>query len=176
MFTIEIKDAEVERALTGLQALLSDLSQVMGQIGDALVQSTQDRMLIGQSPDGSPFAPRAASTLKAYEKKGEKPGPYPLWLTQTMRRGINFRSGPDFVSVGSNALQAAVMQFGAKQGQFGARMGRTKQKDGGPASRDYFHHLPWGDIPARPFLGLSDTDRSNILDIVREAFEAQVGG
>lgn len=174
MFTIEIKDAEVERALTGLQALLSDLSEVMNEIGQALLYSTQQRMLVGQSPDGSPFAPRSASTLKAYERRKQKPGPYPLWLTQTMRQQINFQSGADFASIGSNALQARVMQFGAKQGQFGARMGRTKKKDGGPASRDYFYHLPWGDIPARPFLGLSATDRNNILDIVREAFEARV--
>jgi len=32
--------------------------------------------------------------------------------------------------------------------------------------------IPWGDIPARPFLGLSDEDRSGILDIVSEALAA----
>ena len=40
-----------------------------------------------------------------------------------------------------------MQQFGAKRGQFGA--------------------APWGDIPARPFLGASDDDQANIVRLVR---------
>ncbi|WP_409934431.1 phage virion morphogenesis protein [Tepidimonas sp.] len=28
--------------------------------------------------------------------------------------------------------------------------------------------IPWGDVPARPFMGISDDDRSAILDIIRK--------
>lgn len=42
---------------------------------------------------------------------------------------------------------------GAKRGAFGV------SRRGGP--------LPWGDIPARPFLGLSADDRKTIEEIVR---------
>lgn len=34
-----------------------------------------------------------------------------------------------------------------------------------------FPHL-WGDIPARPFLGLSTQDESDILDTISEALAA----
>jgi len=56
--------------------------------------------------------------------------------------------------VGSVLEYAAVQQFGAKKGAFG----RTRR--GAP--------IPWGDIPPRPFLGLSDADRRSILDLIAE--------
>ena len=31
-----------------------------------------------------------------------------------------------------------------------------------------FRSRPWGDIPARPFLGLPDADRDEIIDIPRK--------
>ncbi|MDR0809538.1 MAG: phage virion morphogenesis protein [Gemmobacter sp.] len=171
MITIEVRDAEVEQALSRLQSFMADLSEVMGKIGDHLVYSTQERMKAGQSPDGTPFAPRKASTLNAYKKREQKFGPHPLWLTGTMRENIHFQSGSDFVRVGSSAIQAAVMQFGAAQGEFGARIGRA----GKPGRRrDHFHHIPWGDIPARPFLGVSGQDRADILAIIGGALEALV--
>ena len=50
---------------------------------------------------------------------------------------------------GSPMVYAAAMQFGAAQGAFG----RTRRN--GP--------IPWGNIPARPFLGISADDETNIL-------------
>lgn len=168
MITIEVKDSEIQQALARLQSFVADLSPVMNEIGSRLLMSTQGRMLAGQSPDGTPFAPRKASTLKAYEKRGQRFGPHPLWMEGDMHRQINFQFGPDFVSIGSNAIQAAVMQFGAQQGAFGARIGKDKR------GRDHFHHIPWGDIPARPFLGVSEQDRSDILAIIGEALEGLI--
>jgi phage gpG-like protein len=61
---------------------------------------------------------------------------------------------PGGVEVGSSLEYAAVQQFGARQGQ----LGRTRR--GAP--------IPWGDIPPRPFLGLSAADRQEILGILAE--------
>lgn len=168
MITLEIQDAEVARALTELRNLLDDLSFVMNDVGLYLVLSTKNRLLAGQSIDGSPFAPRTASTMAAYERRKLKPGPHPLWLTGTMRQNIHHAFGPDHVSVGSGAIQSAVMHFGAEQGAFGAAIGKDKK------GRDHFHHIPWGRIPPRPFLGVSDDDRAELLDIVGEAILAAV--
>lgn len=49
---------------------------------------------------------------------------------------------------------AAAQQFGMKKGYAGAN------KRGSP--------IPWGDIPARPFLGISDHDRGMILDEISD--------
>jgi len=172
MITIELKDAEIQAALSGLEALLADLSPVMNEIGDFLVTATKDRMAAGKTPEGSPFAPRSAATLAIYARRKITFGPTPLRQSGEMGQQIAHSYGPDSVQVGSNAIQAAVMQFGAAQGQFGAAIGRTRPSDKRPKSQDYFVPIPWGDIPARPFLGLSDEDRSGILDIVSEALAA----
>jgi phage gpG-like protein len=64
------------------------------------------------------------------------------------------QAGSDQVTLSTNVEYAAVQQFGAKQGAFG----RDKRN----------HPLPWGDIPARPFLGFSDADKAGILAILSE--------
>jgi phage gpG-like protein len=63
------------------------------------------------------------------------------------------------VEVGSSLEYAAVQQLGARRGQFG----RTRR--GAP--------IPWGDIPARPYLGISQADSSAILDIISQYLGAR---
>lgn len=167
----EINDAQVRAAFIALGAALTDMRQPMDEIGDNMVRATQDRMQAGISPDGTPFAPRSAVTLARYAAQGKKYGPKPLWLTGTMRQNIAHAAGSDHVSWGSNAIQAAVMHFGAEQGEFGAAMGRTKPSKKRTKSQDYFTPIPWGRIPARPFIGLSEQDRGDILAIVSEWLE-----
>lgn len=168
MFTVEYQDADVTRALANLQALLGDLSLVMADIGQQLVYSTKERLKAGTAVDGSPFAPRTATTLASYARQNKKPGPHPLWLTGTMRENIHHSWGKDYASVASNAVQAAVMQFGAEQGEFGAWIGKDKN------GHDHMHHKPWGRIAPRPFLGISAKDRTDLLDIISEAITAAV--
>ncbi|MHB8921670.1 MAG: phage virion morphogenesis protein [Halothiobacillus sp.] len=49
-------------------------------------------------------------------------------------------------------LRPAFQQFGAAEGAFG--------------ETTTGHPIPWGDIPARPFIGLSDKDEAEILNII----------
>ena len=58
---------------------------------------------------------------------------------------INHKAGRDFVEIGSPKEYAAMQQFGGQKSKF--------------------PHL-WGDIPARPFLGISDRDQKSVLDII----------
>ena len=50
------------------------------------------------------------------------------------------------------------MYYGAKSGEFGF---------GVYATRNGSFPLPWGDIPARPFLGASEDDKANIVRLVQ---------
>ena len=63
----------------------------------------------------------------------------------------NVSRGSDAI-VGYNLIYATTHQFGAEKGAFGTT------SRGGP--------IPWGDIPARPFLGISDDDRRDIEKLV----------
>lgn len=147
---------EITPMLQRVSVALGDMTPVMQDIAELLLVSTQDRMKKGETPEGTKFAPRSPVTLERYAKLGLSFGA-PLNLTGEMRGQLATESGADFARIGSNAIQAAVMQFGAEQGAFGAHIGKDK------LGRDHFHSIPWGNIPARPFLGVSEDDQTGIL-------------
>jgi phage virion morphogenesis protein len=173
MITIEIDDRAVRAALAGLAQRMQDMRPVMADIGEYLVESTRRRFAAGRAPDGTPWAPNSPVTLRRYlarfggsfRRRGKgltKAGAAraaakrPLiGETRRLSGEIAYRAEPRAVSVGSSLVYAATQQFGARRGQFG----RTRR--GAP--------IPWGDIPPRPFLGLSGGDRGRIIDIVADA-------
>ncbi len=145
---VEIDDAEVQRALDRLLAAGGDLAPLMRDIGEALLTSTRDRFEAEKGPDGAPWAPLSETTKKRKTRNIDR------ILTEHGYLGGNlaYRAGSGEVEIGSPDKRARTHQFGAAKGAFGAT------KRGAP--------VPWGDIPARPFLGLSDEDKDDIRDIV----------
>ncbi|TMV09825.1 phage virion morphogenesis protein [Ruegeria sediminis] len=157
MYTLQINDDDLTPALMRLRDGVSNMTPLMQDLGEILVNSTQERMQRGEQPDGAPFAPRSETTLKEYAERGFRFGPQPLWGTGEMRQQLAYEAGSDYVSWGSNAIQAAVMQFGAKKGAFGTYQGK------GFGDSTPTISIPWGDIPARPYLGVSEDDRIAIV-------------
>lgn len=142
MFNVELKADQVMGALARLDASLEPLTPLMEDIGEYLVRSTKKRFADGEAPDGTLWAANSAVTL------ARKTDTRPLFGTSGMlNQQIFHEAGADFVEVGSNRVQAAMMQYGGTKAQF--------------------PHL-WGNIPARPFLGLSAEDEVNVVDIVEE--------
>jgi len=155
MITITVQDEAISAALTRLMAAVSDMRPAMNDIGQALVISSKARIDQGVTPEGAAFAALSPTTLAAYANaKPPKVSRGPLKQSGMMQSQIFHSYGSDHAEVSSNAIQAAVMQFGAARGQFG-----TTSRGGS---------IPWGNIPARPFLGVSDEDRVMIHDIVEE--------
>jgi phage gpG-like protein len=156
MTSIMYNTDTLDHALAAVAAAVSDMTPVMDAIGELLLVSAQDRMRDGEQPDGAPFVPRAQTTLDRYAKLGLTFGA-PLNVSGDMRNTLFYEADQDSVEYGSNALQAAVMQFGAAKGAFG-------KTSNGPS-------IPWGTIPARPFIGLSDEDQDNIIAELEEWLE-----
>ena len=150
MATIKIKNDTITPALEALARQMGDMSDVMNDIGMALVASSEKRMDNGESPDGSAFAPRSAATLKHYERKKIAFGGV-LHKSGKLRQNLFHTYGPEHVEIGTVEPYAAMMQFGGTKAQF--------------------PNL-WGNIPARPFLGVSDQDETDILDILKEWAES----
>ena len=152
---VTVDNGEVSAALSALSQRLGDPRPLMQTIGEYLVVSTKERFPAGVGPSGVPWPENSPVTLA--RKKGNRP-----LIGETKRLGdeILIALGTDYVEVGSNLGYAAVQQLGAAQGAFG----RTKRN--GP--------IPWGTIPARPFLGLSDDDATHVLDIVQEHLESVI--
>ncbi len=145
MIEIKINEAAITAALTRAVAQLGDLTEVMQDIGELLLNSTKQRFRESKAPDGSAWAANSPTTLA--RKKGTLPL---IGETGQLAQQFSVEATATSVEIGTNKVQAAMMQFGG-----------TKAK---------FPHL-WGDIPARPFLGLSAQDEQDILDTITEALE-----
>lgn len=164
MYRVEFQNDEIEAALARISAALTDTSPVMNEIGEQLVVTTEDRFLEGVSPEGAAWAPKSETTIANYRRQGKKVDLRPLWSDGEgghLAHSFHHAYGQGWVEVGTNAIQSAVMQFGAAKSAFGA------MKNGRP--------IPWGDIPARPFLGISDLDQENIIATVEEWLESIAG-
>jgi len=149
MIEVKIDSREVEAELKKLEARTENLKPVFEDIGEYLIVSTRQRFLDKEAPDGTPWA-RNSPLTQALKGKND-----PLiGESKSLSRYFSYNASSRSLEFGSPMKYAAVQHFGAKQGAFG------RSERGTP--------LPWGRIPARPFLGLSSKDRAEILDIVRE--------
>lgn len=148
---------------------LRDLTELMDQIGAVLVAGANDRIAVSnEAPDGQPWAP---------SKRVRNEGGKTLLLSGHLRTSIVARPAQDHVLVGTNVPYAAVHQGGAKQGAFGTRTGWTRPSAKRPTSQFFMMHMPWGDIPARPFIGVSEGERADIEELaILHVTRALAGG
>lgn len=166
MLTIDVDDGEAMTYLRQFIDRIENPRSLMLEIGEEIADSTMRRFATSTGPDGERWAPNTETTILrylegsggVYGKKdgrltrkgaGVVMGKKPLiGETRNLSSTIDYQLDGDLsVMVGTPAIYGAVQQFGAERGSLG----------GGS---------PWGDIPARPFLGLSDEDEQTILDLV----------
>ncbi len=152
---ITLDDTRVRNAFNRLLQAGDDLSPAMRAIGEHILNITRERFNDQQDPDGKPWAPLSEATLARKRKNTDK------ILTERgyLRGNLTYRADRNSVEVGSPNIYAGVHQFGAKKGAFG------KTSRGGP--------IPWGDIPARPFLGIDTKDQPAVEDIIRNFIQSK---
>lgn len=147
---ITIDDAEVRAALNRLIAAGRDKTPLMRDIGEHLLNTTRERFSTEKAPDGTPWAPLSETTRRRKKRNAGKI----LTLSGILGRQLAYRAAPNHVAVGSPFIYAGTHQFGAARGAFGT------------TSRGF--PIPWGDIPARPFLGLSGEDEGEIRALLND--------
>lgn len=148
MIEIKFDNAKVLNALDNLSKASANPRPALLSIGEDLVKSTKNRFNESRSPDGKTWAPNSSTTLK--RKRGTKP----LIGEGTLRDQISYAEGSNVLTIFSSMEYAATQQFGADKGAFG----RTKRNA----------PIPWGNIPARPFLGISDDDEHVIIQTISD--------
>ncbi|WP_454280520.1 phage virion morphogenesis protein [Sphingomonas sp. Marseille-Q8236] len=158
MFNIE----ELTQRLGLAATKLGDMTPVYKDIGDYMTRQTKARFVSGTAPDGTKWRPKTAATIASYKAKrhGNKTRPL-IGPTGRLGKEINEVATRDQVEIGSALEYSAVMQNGAKKGAFGNT--RTNLP------------IPFGDIPARVFIGISDTEERSILDLVDEHLAEAIG-
>jgi len=161
--TLFIDDGEV---IDGLQRLVDQLHNprpAFVEIGEYLVGATKQRFADGAGPDGVRWVMNSQATLEAhlgrYRNTTRKrdgrlnargvavvQGKRPLiGESRSLSTQIYYQIDGDGLHVGSPMQYAAMQHFGGSKGEF--------------------PHL-WGDIPARPYLGVSDADEREVFDII----------
>lgn len=174
---ITVNDEPVNQALNSLAKKVKDPSAAMKIIGEYMLRSTENRFdSQGPAPDGSPWAPLKSSTLR--RKKHSK------ILTESghLRGSIRYQlRGPFTIAIGTNRVYAAIHQLGGTINQgarselfvrnryvrntkTGKKVGQSKK--GKQAGRGYTFKERKINIPARPFLGVSAQDSTEIVVII----------
>lgn len=146
MIDINYDNTSVLAALTQLQQATGDLSPVLLDIGAELAETTKQRFSSTTGPDGDAWPENSPVTLD--RKSGSRPL---TGETGVLGNNIEYQLvGNDTLEVGSPMEYAAMQQFGGTKSEF---------------------PWLWGDIPARPYLGLSSADEGEVLDILNEYLE-----
>lgn len=162
MIKIEFAAASVFASLDRLGHVLDDLTPIHEEIGEYMIRATKQRFVEGVAPDGTPWAPKKPATIARYQERGDGHRPKPLiGPSGRLSREIATLADRDKVEIGSSLEYSGVMQGGAGKGAFGTDRG------GRP--------IPWGAIPARVWLGLSEADERAIVDIADEALSDGIG-
>lgn len=144
MINVTVDDTQIKQALHNLLAVTSDLSPALKAIGELLVESTQQRFSSGTGPDGQPWQANSAVTIK---RKGRNT---PLVDSGTLMQQIHAHVIGNSLEVSSSMEYAAMQQFGGTKAEFPSL---------------------WSDIPARPFMGISNSDEDAILAEIRRHVE-----
>ena len=147
MLEVVLDDSLLGKALEEVNRRLGDMTTPFNDIAEYLHQSTDDRFSKKVAPDGSPWAPLSLVTLS------RKKGPGILREKGTLQDTLRHQVTSTELAFGTDRPYGAAHQFGQKKGASGSVKGRP---------------IPWGDIPARPYLGLSLKDESEILFIIND--------
>ena len=153
--TIQYDDREVVEALNRMLRAGTDLTPAMRSIAGVLEEAAEEAFQSQQAPDGTPWAILSEHTTNRRAKKGKWPGRI-LQITGDLAGGITSAYDASRAVAGTNLVYAPTHQFGAEEGDFGSTI------SGRP--------IPFGDIPARPFLGVSDEARDDILAAINDHF------
>ena len=160
---IEWDDADFQAACREAIGRAQDLTPLMRDIGEVLVESTQRRFAAGVSPEGIPWQPLADGS-----------GRTPLTVTGTLRDQIAPEAGPDFVEITASAKQARWHQEGTDPYAI------KPSTPGGflfwPGAAHPVREVNHPGLPARPFLGVSAEDVDMIGKLAIEHLQAPFDG
>lgn len=109
-------------------------------------QTINERFNKEQSPDGTKWLPLSPARIKQRMKKHKHGQMKILQDVGELRKSIVYEAGKNYVRIGSNLKYAATHQFGR------------------------------GNIPARPYLGITPYEKNHILSICKTYIKNHIFG
>ena len=132
---------------------------VMNAIAEGLRTSTQERFRTGTDPEGRRWTP----SIRAEKGNGNT-----LDDSGDLKNSIRAKADATGAAVGTNKIYAATHQFGDER-TIRAKKGKYLKFQVG--DRTVYTPSVRVHIPARPFLGISDSDETEIRELLEEVFE-----
>lgn len=150
MTTITLDLSQVNHALNQLSQRLTNMQPAMRDIGESVASWVDLTFRDAQDPYGNPWAELSPVTIAKRRNASAKP----LNDTGALKTSITKSASQFEVTIGTNEVYGPTHQFGATKGE-------------------YAPGVPWGDIPARPFLptdgrGIPHEWEQDILHIIRQ--------
>ena len=149
---IRHEDASIRSALSRLISLGRDATPAMRDIAALGESATRLRFRTELGPDGQRWKPSLRARLN---------GGRTLTRDGHLAGSTSASAGPTTAEWGVNRIYAAIHQFGGEIRAKGGGALRFKLAGGGFATVKKVR------MPARPFLGVSDDDAKDILDVLQ---------
>jgi phage virion morphogenesis protein len=143
--TIKVDDREVREALERLARTGGDLRSALAEIGESLLISHRDRFDRQQDPEGKPWAPLSDKYRARKRRNKDKILVLDSYLKDLLRYQIE--AGGQVLRFGTDRIYGATHQFGDDK----------------------------RNIPARPFLGISEGDRRMVVDVLNKYLARAMG-
>ncbi len=156
---------EISAALAQLAAVMNDLTPAFRDIGESLLNSSRERFRTSTAPDGSRWLPLKPATLAARARAAG--GSY--------KKGIN-RGRYKKRAAQAVATAKPLIFSGALFGTLNYRATKDSVRVGTPLEYGATHQYGRGHIPARPFLGLSRNDETEVVAILNDYLAAHLPG
>lgn len=157
---IEFRDRQLRAALARLVSAGEDFSPATREIAGLLRRITERAFEAEKDPaTGEAWATLSDVTASRPRNRSGRPRGYDnkLRVHGDLLASIIPDHDKTSAILGTNLIYAATQHFGAKHEEFGR--GSYKTRAGG-------FPIPWGDIPARPFFGVSPADETDIASII----------
>ena len=154
MTTITLDATQVTHALNQLSQRVINMQPAMVDVGKTIALLIDQTFINTHDPYDNPWAALSPVTIAKRRNSSSKP----LNDTGRLKASITSNATQHEVTIGTTELYGKTHQFGANQGE-------------------YAPHVPWGDIPARPFLptdGLPALWQQDIIDVIRHHLESGI--
>jgi phage virion morphogenesis protein len=154
-----IHDQDLQVLLKGIIRRCGRLQPALAEMGEIVKSSVQKNFQDGGRPDKWKPSHRV-----------QRDGGQTLRDTGRLMNSISSQASEMSVLIGTNTKYAGLMQFGAAKGEFGTHQvvvhGHKRMIKKGKTVNVRQHtrkqRMPWGTIPARPFLMIQDQDWTEI--------------
>ena len=144
---IEVQDATVVSVFEQLLARIDDPRPALAQIGEYGIKSTRERIESQNADPIAAWAPLSKAYLQSSTKRRHHPDSI-LILYGDLVSTLAAQTDSEHVAWGSNRIYAAAQQLGREE----------------------------INLPGRPFLGLTERDRTAVLTIMRDWLAGDWGG